>query len=512
MAERYYAWVASHDPKFKGKLYGFKDFRSDVLSTVQAWFDGMMLQLGKLAIGELVKVAGGWATVLTSQQPDKVDALTWNRADILPAEATAVIARLITDTSEPVESPKVATPPSEDRDELWSKVVDVQRQMHEETAEAVAVSVHRKMDGNEIPPEPIARISLQTKDYPTLTSGAVPTNTQDKIAMDFPAAELVTLGEGQIIAVLDTGCDRGHPCLAHRVYPVIDCTLAGTAYPDMIGHGTAVVSQIVADQPSGTPIGTARMARIVPIRVLNPETGEGSDSTLARGVKAARLIGADIILMCWGSQQPLPLTEKELSKACAEGIVLVAAAGNDGTDVKDVSYPARYSEVLAVGSCLPDGTPSSYSTRGPKVDVYATGDMQAVALAGGGFSRWSGTSMAAPHVAAALAMWRAVRKELGHKRSGPGAAFPSLTGSSVGAKRVDGLLSQRGRLQAGALVASIQIATVRAVPTTADAVHRIRLGYTHVAGLKAATEIMEILEDGKPHTLELYLTGDDHDE
>jgi subtilisin family serine protease len=96
------------------------------------------------------------------------------------------------------------------------------------------------------------------------------------------------------------------------------------------------------------------------------------------------------------------------------GAVVVAAAGNDGSDAQR-QYPAAegFYGLLSVGASASNGRLATFSNFGSKVDVAAPGEGITSTLPGGGYGTWSGTSMAAPLAAGAAALVRARHPSLG---------------------------------------------------------------------------------------------------
>ena len=216
-------------------------------------------------------------------------------------------------------------------------------------------------------------------------------------------------GAGQVIAVLDTGVALRHPDLKGRLVPGIDLVDEGTRPRDRNGHGTFVagVAVAVADNAQGGA-GLAPRAKVMPVRVLDDE-GVGTSDVVARGIRWAARNGATVINLSLAdvpgqrrSATDLITTDVELAirQAALDGIVVVAAAGNDG---KDETPYAEDLPALVVGAtdkhdALWEHTNHDDSTLfAPGVDIVSTyvGDPYAIA---------DGTSFATPIVAAAAAL------------------------------------------------------------------------------------------------------------
>ncbi|MCX6359285.1 MAG: S8 family serine peptidase [Armatimonadetes bacterium] len=205
----------------------------------------------------------------------------------------------------------------------------------------------------------------------------------------------VTKGRGIRIAVLDTGIDAGHPDLAGRVVPGYNAIDPGQSTADVAdglvnsayGHGTMV---------AGILARIATKASIMPVRVLNGD-GLGTMANVIAGVRWAVANGADVIVMCFGSDTVSPLLAAAVEDAHEGGVVLVASAGNGASD--DLRFPAGLHGVTSVAAVNANDTRAFFSNYGTYVDYAAPGVGIRSTYPGGGYASWSGTSMAAPFVA-----------------------------------------------------------------------------------------------------------------
>lgn len=224
-------------------------------------------------------------------------------------------------------------------------------------------------------------------------------------------------GAGVTVAVIDTGVDAAHPELTGRVLEGKDfVSPSGDGRSDANGHGTHVSGVIAAASGNGEGIaGIAPKVKILPVRVLD-KTGWGDDAQVAEGIVWAVDNGADILNLSLGTHDPNPLMRTAVNYAQERGVLVVAAAGNDGSSGPK-SYPAAWESVLAVAATTPMDTVASFSTAGDYVDVAAPGSL-IMSTVPGGYAPMSGTSMATPHVtaAAALLMASGYRAEQAHTR------------------------------------------------------------------------------------------------
>ena len=156
-----------------------------------------------------------------------------------------------------------------------------------------------------------------------------------------PAAWDVGRGYGQIIAVVDTGVDVEHPDLRGRFVEGVDLVQRGTPPDDENGHGTFVAGIAVAKLNNNRGgAGVAPLAKVMPVRVLDKD-GKGTSDVVAEGIRWATNHGATVINLSLAdvpgqrrSPTALITTDVQLAirQAALEGIVVVAAAGNEGNN------------------------------------------------------------------------------------------------------------------------------------------------------------------------------------
>ncbi|MBK7317663.1 S8 family serine peptidase [Candidatus Villigracilis affinis] len=210
------------------------------------------------------------------------------------------------------------------------------------------------------------------------------------------------------IAVIDSGICVSHPDLAGRIVSGWDFVESDTMPQDDFGHGCSVSGVIAANMNDGIGIaGVAPNANIMPLRVLNG-SGFGSYSDVAAAVVYAVDNGAQVINLSLGGSSPSSTLENAINYAAANGVIVVAAAGNNGTE--GALYPAAYPSVIAVGSIDPNLLHSTFSNYGSQVDVWAPGRDIMSTNRSGDYSLVSGTSFAAPYVAGAEAVYMALSR------------------------------------------------------------------------------------------------------
>ncbi len=214
-----------------------------------------------------------------------------------------------------------------------------------------------------------------------------------------------TQGDGIVVAVIDTGVDATHPDLQGKVLQGWDSMNPdGNGNRDPNGHGTHVAGIIAATTNNGIGVaGIAPKVSILPVRVLD-HTGNGDDGELALGIIWAVDNGAHVLNISIGGAVPSDLLEGALDYALAKEVVVVVAAGNDAMIGNTPSYPGAYRQVLTVGATDSMDKRAAFSNTGEYLDLVAPGSWIKSTWPGGGYQWSSGTSMAAPFVAASAAL------------------------------------------------------------------------------------------------------------
>ena len=224
------------------------------------------------------------------------------------------------------------------------------------------------------------------------------------------------------IAVLDTGVAADTPELSGRVLGAFDATRNVAGGGDADGHGTQVAA-VAAGSP-GRFRGVSPASPVLPIQVYTSD-GNTSAAWLVRAIKAAVQQKAGVINISGsnvrkdieqqdGGAQDIAVFEQAIAAAYAQGVITVAAAGNEGKG--DATIPGSLAHVLTVGSAGLDGTRDSFSNFGPYLDLVAPGNGLVVPaphnVCDTGFGGATGTSFSAPMVAGAVALLQARRPSL----------------------------------------------------------------------------------------------------
>jgi membrane-anchored mycosin MYCP len=246
---------------------------------------------------------------------------------------------------------------------------------------------------------------------PGTTISAVP--YEDQMYGPARLAPLAT-GAGVRIAVIDSGVDAANPQLHGRVVAGKDFLRGDSdGRQDCAGHGTGVAGIIAAGPAAGVPFrGLAPDATIVPVRVSEQEeiggraTGDsGTPRKLAQAVRWAATDGhARIINLSLTTPVDNGDVREAVADAISRGVVVVAAVGNNAQDGNPTPYPAAYPGVIGVGATGMDGVRAGFSQHGSYVDLAAAGDRVTATAPRSGQVALSGTSFAAPYVAATAAL------------------------------------------------------------------------------------------------------------
>jgi len=270
----------------------------------------------------------------------------------------------------------------------------------------------------------------------------------------FHGAEVAWLdgstGADEIIAIVDTGIDTDSPEFAGRIHPDSqDVTGSGRPVDPEDDHGTNVALVAAGGLDDIGVVGIAFDAQVLALRADIPgscgeDTPQDStlgcvfaDSDIARGIDVAIASGAAVVNLSLGGSAASSELQDAVRRAADAGVLIVAAAGNDGLSPNEVDEFTRTlieaggNSVIIVGSVDDNGEVSDFSNRagqfaanfisarGERICcVYEDGELFVENIDGQDFvTLFSGTSFAAPQVAGAVALLAQ--------------AFPNLTGEEI---------------------------------------------------------------------------------
>ncbi len=262
-------------------------------------------------------------------------------------------------------------------------------------------------------------------------------------------------GDSEIeVAIIDTGVDADHPDLSGNIkwgVSVLNGLIRTNArlWDDRNGHGTHVAGTVAALDNSIGVVGAAPSVELYIIKALS-DTGSGTWSDLVLAIEVAlkgpdQVLDSDgdgvivgdpeddapeVISMSLGGSAPPTALHDIIVVAYNYGVVIVAAAGNEGAATP--SYPAAYPEVIAVGATDSADAVPSWSNRNPEVaapgvDILSTYPDDT-------YATLSGTSMATPHVSGTVALIQAARLANGLPLLPPG------TETDTGTSTIRGIL------------------------------------------------------------------------
>lgn len=227
---------------------------------------------------------------------------------------------------------------------------------------------------------------------------------QTDLPLDSSVTYSDSAGAGTTIYILDSGINAAHTEFTGRLAPGANfmVTPSDANTNDCYGHGTHV-----AGTAAGTTYGLAKLATIVPVRVLDCG-GNGSLETVLGGINWVinnHVSGRAVANLSLGGDAAFPTLDNAIAALVADGVAVAVAAGNLSTDACNAS-PARAPAALTVGASTAQDVRAYFSDFGPCVDLFAPGSnvVSAWINSPNATKFESGTSMAAPHVAGALAV------------------------------------------------------------------------------------------------------------
>jgi subtilisin family serine protease len=222
-------------------------------------------------------------------------------------------------------------------------------------------------------------------------------------------------GAGVVVYVIDTGIETSHPEFGGRAWGEFD--LYGMGGEDCNGHGTHVAGTV-----GGATYGVAKSVWLAAVRVLDCG-GYGSTSDMVAGVDHVTYNhyspAVANMSVRWPASQAI---DDAVAGMVASGVTAVAAGGNETDDACNYS-PARVAGAITVGASNQYDQQTWFSNYGSCLDIYAPGEGITSAWLSAGTNTMAGTSMAAPHVAGAAALY------LG---TNPGASPGTVAGAIVG--------------------------------------------------------------------------------
>lgn len=201
------------------------------------------------------------------------------------------------------------------------------------------------------------------------------------------------------IAVLDSGVDKSHPLIKKHLLTGVNVIEHNKPPTDYFEHGTHIAGIILNNVPPSI--------KVIPIKVID-DNGHGKINNLIKGIKLSIDKKVDIINTSLVVKNPDKRLKFWIEKAYQMGIVIVAPTGNAGSG--NLSYPANYKDVIAVGSYNNKEKISEFSQYGKNIDFVAPGENIGSSTPLNGYKRISGTSQATAFVTRAIALYMITNK------------------------------------------------------------------------------------------------------
>ncbi len=218
-------------------------------------------------------------------------------------------------------------------------------------------------------------------------------------------AQKTTKGQGVNVAVIDTGIDYNHEQLKNRFSSLKGYDfLHETATPqDDNGHGSHVAGIIAADE-----LGVAPQCNLFALKVLDAR-GYGNEADILAAIDWAIENDMHVLNMSLGSNYASNAEHSAINAALQQGIIIAAAAGNDGNT--SYTYPASYQGVLSIAAVDYMNNHSWFSNKNDRLFISAPGEDIFSCYKNNKYKELSGTSMATPHIAGTLALLLSIEQE-----------------------------------------------------------------------------------------------------
>jgi subtilisin family serine protease len=223
-------------------------------------------------------------------------------------------------------------------------------------------------------------------------------------------------GEGEKVAVLDTGVDESHIEIINKIFPMSFIENCDDSY-DYSNHGTFIVGEIISDNYGIAPKSTCLSAKVL--------HGDGRDGDLhafeknvVKAIQYACRNNYGVISMSFGSPHKSALLYDALEEAVSLGIIPIAAAGNEGLRGSPyMSYPASFNNCISVASANEHNLPAWYSTAGkggtvceqPEIAIASLNFHYGI-LPNNKYGKMTGTSISCPIVSGLALLWREKQK------------------------------------------------------------------------------------------------------
>lgn len=207
------------------------------------------------------------------------------------------------------------------------------------------------------------------------------------------------------VCIIDTGYNRGHSDLPNTnggVSGNANNSAVGNWYNDGNGHGTHVAGTIAAYDNSQGVVGVYPGVDLHIVKIFDDSGSWTYASDIVGAIDQCKSAGANVVNMSLGGAGSSTAENAAMQGFADDGILLVAAAGNDGNSSK--SYPASYDAVMSVAAVDSNANHASYSQYNSAVEIAGPGSSVYSTYPSNTYATLSGTSMATPHVVGAAAL------------------------------------------------------------------------------------------------------------
>lgn len=188
-------------------------------------------------------------------------------------------------------------------------------------------------------------------------------------SMNFPPIKSSVYNKKPVkVAILDSGVNSDDPVLKSHILNMFDCIsntnmcLEAKSMKDTYGHGSEIAKIISSFSPS---------INLIPIKVIN-NNGEGNIKSLIEGINIAIQSKVNVINLSLQINDDIDDLHNVIKKAYKNNITVVASTGNNGVNI--LSYPAKYKEVISVGSYSQQYKKSDFSQYGKGIDFVGPGE------------------------------------------------------------------------------------------------------------------------------------------